>query len=136
MALSASFISSTFLSGETPSFSSVPLSRSAATHVRVIRTVTRAAASKQAAASPRKGEPRGIMTPRPVSPEMANLVGVPEISPTVALMHIWAHIKCYNLQDPENKKIVVCDEKLKKIFQGKDRVEFREIEGLITPHFL
>ncbi|MBA0833551.1 hypothetical protein Goarm_005986 [Gossypium armourianum] len=38
--------------------------------------------------------------------------------------------------DPENKKIINCDEKLKKIFGGKDRIGFLEIAGLISPHFL
>ncbi|BAF29865.1 Os12g0507500 [Oryza sativa Japonica Group] len=38
-------------------------------------------------------------------------------------------------QDPNNKKIIVCDEKLKKIFGGRDRVGFLEISGLLNPHF-
>ena len=40
------------------------------------------------------------------------------------------------LQDPQDKKVIVCDEKLKKIFAGKDRVGFLEIAKLIGPHFL
>ena len=40
------------------------------------------------------------------------------------------------LQDPQNKKVIICDEKLKKIFEGKDRVGFLEIAKLIGPHFL
>jgi len=40
------------------------------------------------------------------------------------------------LQDPQNKKVIICDEKLKKIFDGKDRVGFLEIAKLIGPHFL
>ncbi|EMS50711.1 hypothetical protein TRIUR3_21019 [Triticum urartu] len=38
-------------------------------------------------------------------------------------------------KDPENKKIIVCDEKLKKIFGGRERVGFLEISGLLNPHF-
>ncbi|KAL3653819.1 hypothetical protein CASFOL_003500 [Castilleja foliolosa] len=38
-------------------------------------------------------------------------------------------------EDPEDKKVIVCDEKLKKIFGGRDRVGFLEIAGLISPHF-
>lgn len=76
------------------------------------------------------------MKPRPVSPEMQAVVGVPEIPRTQALKLIWAYIKENNLQDPENKKVIICDEKLKKIFGGKDRVGFLEIAGLISPHFL
>ncbi|KAE8708446.1 pentatricopeptide repeat-containing protein [Hibiscus syriacus] len=38
--------------------------------------------------------------------------------------------------DPENKKVINCDEKLKKIFGGKDSIGFLEFDGLISPHFL
>ncbi|KAL3611603.1 hypothetical protein D5086_002623 [Populus alba] len=41
----------------------------------------------------------------------------------------------YN-DDPSNKKNIICDEKLKKIFPGRDQVGFLEIAGLISPHFL
>ncbi|KAJ8760207.1 hypothetical protein K2173_011077 [Erythroxylum novogranatense] len=40
-----------------------------------------------------KREPRGIMRPRRVFPEMAKHVGTNEISRTQALKLIWAHIK-------------------------------------------
>ncbi|XP_068657436.1 protein TRI1-like [Aristolochia californica] len=101
----------------------------------VVRLVkVQSAASNQATTG--KREPRGIMKPKPVSPELQALVGVPEIPRTQALKQIWAYIKEHNLQDPENKKIIVCDEKLKKIFGGKDRVGFLEISGLLNPHFL
>ncbi|XP_077233755.1 upstream activation factor subunit UAF30-like [Tasmannia lanceolata] len=83
-----------------------------------------------------KREPRGFSKPKPISPAMQQLLGVSEIPRTQALKQIWAYIKEHNLQDPENKKIIVCDEKLKKIFAGKDRVGFLEISGLINPHFV
>ncbi|OMO63335.1 hypothetical protein COLO4_32550 [Corchorus olitorius] len=137
MAVSSSAIFSTFISPQTVPFSAKSSSSSARlilpTNVRTLRTVIQATASKPATGT---RQPRGIMKPRRVSPEMQALVGVPEISRTQALKQIWAHIKEHNLQDPENKKIIVCDEKLKKIFGGKDRVGFLEIAGLISPHFL
>ncbi|KAK8636476.1 hypothetical protein V6N13_124222 [Hibiscus sabdariffa] len=101
--------------------------------MRMVRTVTLATASKPATGT---RAPRGIMKPRSVTPEMQAVVGVPEISRTQALKQIWAYIKEHNLQDPDNKKIINCDEKLKKIFGGKDRIGFLEIAGLISPHFL
>ncbi|XP_050261141.1 uncharacterized protein LOC126705946 [Quercus robur] len=103
-------------------------------NLRMVRTVTSATVSSNEA--PQKRAPRGIMKPRPVSPEMQDLVGVPEISRTQALKQIWAHIKEHNLQDPENKRIIVCDDKLKKIFGGRERIGFLEIAGLISPHFI
>ncbi|KAE8668129.1 hypothetical protein F3Y22_tig00112344pilonHSYRG00042 [Hibiscus syriacus] len=128
---------STFISPQTASFadksSSFSLRLLRPNNVRMVRTVTQAAASKTET-GPRK--PRGIMKPRRVSPEMQALVGVPEIPRTEVLKRIWAYIKEHNLQDPDNKRVIICDEKLKKIFADKDRVEFLEIARLINPHFL
>ncbi|URE14517.1 SWIB [Musa troglodytarum] len=82
-----------------------------------------------------KRRPRGITKSRPVSPELQAVVGEAEIPRTQALKKIWAYIKENNLQDPDNKRVIVCDEKLKKIFGGRDRVGFLEISGLLNPHF-
>lgn len=131
-------ISASFLTKETPPSFSVSLVSPLAVraNLRPLRTVTLATVSKPAAET-KKREPRGIMKPRRVSPEMqAFLGGVSEIPRTQALKEIWAYIKRHNLQDPENKKVIICDEQLKKIFGGKDRVGFLEIAGLINPHFL
>lgn len=63
------------------------------------RRVAIFSASKPAATETKKREPRGIMKPRRVSPEMqAFLGGVSEIPRTQALKEIWAHIKLHNLQ--------------------------------------
>ncbi|CAL9100321.1 unnamed protein product [Musa textilis] len=109
-----------------------PLHRRAAS---ATATAVRAASSSKPASGAGARPARGITKPRPVSPAMQAVVGVPEIPRTQALKLIWAYIKEHNLQDPENKKIIVCDEKLKAIFGGRDRVGFLEISGLINPHF-
>ncbi|KAK8562850.1 hypothetical protein V6N13_018588 [Hibiscus sabdariffa] len=135
MAVSSSAFS-TFISPQTVSFSGKPSSALRVLHptnVRMVRTVTQATASKSDTGSRKL---RGIMKPRRVSPEMQALVGVPEIPRTEVLKQIWAYIKEHNLQDPDNKRVIICDEKLKKIFADKDRVEFLEIARLINPHFL
>ncbi|KAF9619627.1 hypothetical protein IFM89_007948 [Coptis chinensis] len=102
-----------------------------------------AAASKKPAAATgsdkstkKKAAPSGISKPIPISAALQDVFGVPEIARTQALKQIWVHIKEHNLQDPENKKIIVCDEKLKKVFAGKERVGFLEIARLLNPHFI
>ncbi|CAK8539089.1 unnamed protein product [Lathyrus sativus] len=97
-----------------------------------LRTLTHATVSQP----PADGKARGIMKPRKVSPEMKDLIGLTEVSRTQALKHIWAYIKENNLQNPENKKRIRCDEKLKKVFAGRDEIHMLEIAGLISPHFL
>ncbi|XP_052191662.1 upstream activation factor subunit spp27-like [Diospyros lotus] len=147
MAIPLGVCPSTFFAGETASlakpsslsslrfrFQSLPPPSQVS--LRAVSVVTTATASKPATDT-RKREPRGITKPRRVSPEMqAFLGGISEIPRTQALKEIWAHIKQHNLQDPQNKKIIVCDEKLKSIFGGRERVGFLEIAGLISPHFL
>ncbi|KAI3445912.1 hypothetical protein Pfo_002577 [Paulownia fortunei] len=138
MAMSLAVFSS-FLPAQKVSFcnsSSSAIIRVVPANMRVLRPVTISAAAKPATEA-NKSEPRGIRKPRRVSPEMqAFLGGVPEIPRTQALKEIWAYIKQHNLQDPADKKVIICDEKLKKIFGGRDRVGFLEIAGLINPHFL
>ncbi|KFK39989.1 hypothetical protein AALP_AA3G315600 [Arabis alpina] len=97
--------------------------------------VTYAMVSSEPTATKKK-VPRGIMKPRPVSPEMQDVVGLSEIPRTQALKRTWAYIKENDLQDPQNKRDILCDEKLKKIFEGRERVGFLEIAKLIGPHFL
>ncbi|TKY71253.1 Upstream activation factor subunit spp27 [Spatholobus suberectus] len=133
MALSFGLLSS-ILPPETHTLTLRPLPLSPSpSGLRMVRTVTFAMVS-QSEAGTRKI--RGIMKPRKVSPEMQALVGVPEISRTQALKQIWAYIKDNNLQDPQNKRTINCDEKLKKVFAGRDQVGMLEIAGLISPHFL
>ncbi|KAJ3706016.1 hypothetical protein LUZ61_009721 [Rhynchospora tenuis] len=92
----------------------------------------RAAVSAKETPAPK--QPRGIMKPTPISPELQSFVGAPEISRTQALKVIWAYIKEHNLQDPNDKKTIVCDDRLKKLF-GKERVGFLEVAKLLNPHF-
>ncbi|EYU37600.1 hypothetical protein ABFS82_02G041300 [Erythranthe guttata] len=111
--------------------------RIAPASLRVPRPATISAVAKPATET-KPREPRGIMKPRRVSPEMQDFIGggVTEIPRTQALKEIWAYIKQHNLQDPKDKKVIICDEKLKTIFGGRDRVGFLEIAGLLNPHFL
>ncbi|KAL4181105.1 hypothetical protein AMTRI_Chr12g269520 [Amborella trichopoda] len=127
MAVAVSWCCSSLFAGCSPVASPAPRLAHAAPPLRLVAC---------AASSPsKKREPRGITKPRPVSPAMQELLGVSEIPRTQALKLIWAYIKQHNLQDPENKKIIVCDEKLKSIFGGRDRVGFLEVTKLINPHF-
>ncbi|RRT42303.1 hypothetical protein B296_00048106 [Ensete ventricosum] len=107
----------------------------------------------------------GIVKPLPVSPAMEKFVGASEISRTGVIKKIWEHIKlnqlqvlipsCFGLpnlvleircsmlitfviqmQNPSNKREIQCDEKLKSIFEGRDKVGMLEIAKLVSAHFL
>ncbi|KAI7988037.1 hypothetical protein ACSBR2_037260 [Camellia fascicularis] len=80
--------------------------------------------------------PRGLMKPLRVSPALGAFLGVSEASRSDVVKKVWQHIKLNNLQNPQNKKEIICDEKLKTIFDGKDKVGFLEIAKLLKPHFV
>ncbi|OAY83631.1 Upstream activation factor subunit spp27 [Ananas comosus] len=79
-------------------------------------------APAEAAAAVAKPKSSAFTKPMPLSPAMRKFVGVPEISRPEAVKKVWEHIKAHNLQDPANKKLIHCDEKLKTIFGGKETV--------------
>ncbi|KAI3697314.1 hypothetical protein L6452_30247 [Arctium lappa] len=82
-------------------------------------------------------KPVGILKPSPISPALGDFLGGVSESPrTEAVKKIWEYIKLHELQNPTNKKEIICDEKLKTIFDGRDRVGFLEIAKLLAPHFV
>ncbi|TKY70198.1 Upstream activation factor subunit UAF30 [Spatholobus suberectus] len=78
----------------------------------------------------------GIQKVVPVSSELGHFLGAPQVSRTDAVKRVWEYIKLQNLQNPTNKKEIFCDEKLKTIFDGKDKVGFTEIARLLSNHFV
>jgi chromatin remodeling complex protein RSC6 len=78
----------------------------------------------------------GIQKVVPVTSELGSFIGSPEVSRTEAVKKVWDYIKLQNLQNPDNKKEIFCDDKLKTIFDGKDKVVFTEIARLLANHFV
>ncbi|KAG8058029.1 hypothetical protein GUJ93_ZPchr0002g25630 [Zizania palustris] len=80
---------------------------------------------------------RGIMQPLPVSDALRRFAGgTPEISRAIAVKLIWSHIKAKGLQNPAKKSEINCDDKLKSLFAGRDKVGMMEIAKLLSPHFI
>ncbi|XP_026448118.1 upstream activation factor subunit UAF30 [Papaver somniferum] len=66
---------------------------------------------------------------------LREFVGQSQISRLGFFNSVWFYIKTNNLQDPNNKNMVNCDEKLKMILLGKPRIELAELPMLIKLHF-
>ncbi|CAO2835872.1 unnamed protein product [Amaranthus hypochondriacus] len=66
---------------------------------------------------------------------LREFVGQSQISRLGCFMRVWSYIKSNNLQDPQNKNLVNCDEKLKSILLGKSKVDLAELPALIKLHF-
>jgi upstream activation factor subunit UAF30 len=75
-----------------------------------------------------------FMKPLKVSPELEAVVGSGPMPRTEVTKKIWEYIKKNNLQDPQNKRNIVADEKLAKVFGGKQTVSMFEMTKLLSGH--
>ncbi len=83
--------------------------------------------------STRKPNP-AFMKPLQPSSELAEVVGSSPIPRTQVVKKLWVYIKKNNLQDPNNKRNIIADDKLKPVFSGKKVVNMFEMTKLVSKH--
>ncbi|GAO39065.1 hypothetical protein SCH01S_25_00450 [Sphingomonas changbaiensis NBRC 104936] len=73
---------------------------------------------------------------KPVQPsaDLAAIVGSAPIARSDVVSKVWDHIKKNNLQNPANKREILADDKLKKVFGGKDKVSMFEMNKHLSNH--
>jgi chromatin remodeling complex protein RSC6 len=79
-------------------------------------------------------EAKGLAKPMNLSPELEAVVGSGPMPRTEVTKALWAYIKENNLQDENDKRTIVADDKLKKVFGGQDRVNMFEMTKLVSAH--
>jgi len=67
------------------------------------------------------------------SAELAAVIGENPVARTEAVKQIWNYIKENNLQNPNNKRNILADAKLSKVF-GKNEVTMFELTGILGKH--
>ena len=68
------------------------------------------------------------------SEELAAVVGGPAPQPRGEVVSkVWDYIKANNLQNPEDRREILADDKLRKVF-GKDRVTMFEMNKHLAQH--
>ena len=82
------------------------------------------------ATAPKTG---GIHAPVQPSPELGAIVGNDKLPRSQVISKVWDHIKKNNLQNPANKREILADDKLKKVF-GTDKVTMFEMNKHISKH--
>jgi chromatin remodeling complex protein RSC6 len=75
-----------------------------------------------------------LQKPLTPSSELAAVVGSAQLSRGEVVSKIWDYIKKNNLQNPQNKREIVADDKLKPVFGGKDRVSMFEMNKHLAQH--
>ena len=88
-----------------------------------------------AKASSGTGRKAGGGLARPVTPssDLAAIVGKDPLPRSEVVSKVWDHIRKNNLQNPQNKREIVADDKLQKIF-GKDRCTMFEMNKHLSKH--
>ena len=73
---------------------------------------------------------------KPLTPDaaLAAVVGSAPLPRTEVVKKLWEYIKKNNLQNPEKKRNIIADEKLKAVFNGKGEVDMFEMTKLVSGH--
>ncbi|KAM0055341.1 putative transcription regulator SWI/SNF-BAF60b family [Helianthus debilis subsp. tardiflorus] len=79
----------------------------------------------------------GIMAPIPLSEALVKFLGTGEnaLARSDVVKRIWDYIKQNNLQDPSDKRRILCDDKLKELFDV-DTFNGFTVSKLLSTHFI
>ena len=94
---------------------------------------TKAPPKKAAAKGDEKGKPNALQQPLQPSKELAAIVGSGALPRGEMVRKVWDYIKSHNLQNPENRREILADDTLRKIF-GKDKVSMFEMNKHLAQH--
>jgi chromatin remodeling complex protein RSC6 len=75
----------------------------------------------------------GLARPVTPSPELAAIVGSDPLPRSQVVSKIWDYIRNNKLQNPDNKREIIADDKLRPIF-GTDRVSMFEMNKHLSRH--
>ena len=74
-----------------------------------------------------------LMKPLQPSKELAAVVGAGPLPRGEVVSKMWDYIRKHNLQNPENKREILADEKLEAVF-GKKKVTMFEMNKHLAAH--
>ncbi len=75
-----------------------------------------------------------FMKPMKLTADLEAVVGKGPMPRSEVVKALWLYIKKNNLQDPQNKRNIVADDKLKVVFGGKAVVNMFEMTKLVSKH--
>jgi upstream activation factor subunit UAF30 len=73
------------------------------------------------------------MKPLQPSQELAAVVGSQPLARPEVVSKVWEYIKKHDLQNPQNKREIMADDKLEKVF-GKKKVTMFEMNKHLAAH--
>ncbi|KAH0459026.1 hypothetical protein IEQ34_011840 [Dendrobium chrysotoxum] len=99
------------------------------------RTSARAPKESVHAAPKRRGGPGGLCKVCRVSAELQVIVGEPTMARTEIVKQLWAYIRKNNLQDPNNKRKIICNDELRLVFET-DSTDMFKMNKLLAKHII
>ncbi|XP_077221787.1 SWIB complex BAF60b domain-containing protein [Tasmannia lanceolata] len=95
--------------------------------------------TKESAPTPtgakRRGGPGGLNKVCGVSPALQAVVGEPTMPRTQIVKELWAYIRKNNLQDPSNKRKIICNDTLRLLFET-DCTDMFKMNKLLAKHII
>jgi chromatin remodeling complex protein RSC6 len=97
--------------------------------------------SKHKKKSDKKRNPSGFAKPSSITSELATFLGIDsslQLARTDVTSKVIAYVKEHNLQNPENKRQIVPDEKLRDLLQAptEEVITFFNLQTYLKKHFL
>jgi upstream activation factor subunit UAF30 len=79
------------------------------------------------------GRANALHKPLQPSPALAAVVGPDSLPRTAVVSKVWDYIRAHNLQNPDNRREILADDRLRPVF-GKDKVTMFELSQLLARH--
>ncbi|MCH8686773.1 SWIB/MDM2 domain-containing protein [Pedomonas mirosovicensis] len=79
-------------------------------------------------------KPNALQRPVQPSQELAAIVGNDPLPRAEVVSKVWDYIKKNDLQNPENKREILADDKLRPVFDNRDKVTMFEMNKHLSAH--
>jgi upstream activation factor subunit UAF30 len=76
----------------------------------------------------------GFMKPMQPDQALSAVIGSQPVPRTEVTKKIWEYVRKHNLQDPNDKRTIRADDKLKPVFDGRSSVSMFEMTKLVNGH--
>ena len=124
-----------------PAAKKSPAKKSAAKKAPAKKSATKQSAGTRSSAKKATGAKKSTRQPNAAfmkamtpSPQLAAVIGTSPMPRTEVTKKIWDYIKKNKLQDAVNKSMINADDKLKAVFNGKNKVSMFEMTKLVSNH--
>jgi upstream activation factor subunit UAF30 len=124
-----------------PAAKKSPAKKSAAKKAPAKKSATKQSAGTRSSAKKATGAKKSTRQPNAAfmkamtpSPQLAAVIGTSPMPRTEVTKKIWDYIKKNKLQDAVNKRLINADDKLKAVFNGKNKVSMFEMTKLVSNH--